>query len=102
MFYKHYRGGIYYTLGFVHQEELDKSKMIKGFKAKREDTLEEVDVYMYDGEFHAEVKEEMVLYLAQDGQLWLRNSKDFYGYVDSEGHIVNLDDEDSRRRFKLM
>jgi hypothetical protein len=94
MFYKHYRGGQYYTLGFVHQEELDISKMTKGFTAIDEATMEDVKVYMYDGEFHADVKEEMVLYLAHDGILWLRNSEDFYGRVEIDGQNV--------RRFKLL
>jgi hypothetical protein len=94
MFYKHYNGGEYLVLGFVHQEELDSTKTLKVFLATDEATLEAVNVYMYDGEFHADVTEEMVLYMAQDGQLWLRNSIDFYGNVEVDGEV--------KRRFKLL
>lgn len=101
MFYKHYNGGEYLTLGFVHEEEIDITKAKRCFLATHEGTLENINVYMYDGEFHADVDEEMVLYMGQGGELWLRNSEDFYGYVNEYGS-TDSKDKTGKRRFKLM
>jgi hypothetical protein len=98
MIYRHYKGGLYYLIGYatpLHNElyNTDKTTIEVVAVAKNEETLEDVNVlivydkkvkstyYVYDNKNLHGV---FCLYRGLDGQHWLRPREKFHGHITEE------------------
>jgi hypothetical protein len=93
MFYKHYKGNEYFVLG-VTLIGVDKSKTEKFIQATHTETEETINVYMYDAKFYTDTNENLVLYIDQSGNYWVRPFDMFFEQVEVDGQLV--------RRFTLI
>lgn len=87
MFYRHYKGNNYYALGSVKQGV--NSEKAKGyFEAVHTETSKPINIFIYDGGFHANVDESLILYIDAKGNYWLRPEEMFLGYVEVDGQEI--------------
>lgn len=87
MFYRHYKGNDYYSLGVVSQGvSVEKAK---GYiPATHTETGQVINVFLYDNGFHVSVEEKLVFYIDAHGNYWLRPKDMFFGNVEIDGKIV--------------
>lgn len=96
MFFRHYKGGVYHTLGITEYLKDTEEDASKFFNATHTEEGYEVNVFMVGSHFYVLGKADagMVLYMGQDGRLWLRPFSMFHGDLEIDGQTV--------KRFELI
>lgn len=88
MFYEHYKGGIYYTLGIIRYEENKNLFLNKTIKATHTEDNVQINILLgRRGYLFTDCEEytKHVLYLGEDGRLWARPFDSFFGTVEIDG-----------------
>lgn len=96
MFYDHYKGGIYYTLGltkFIVSSSFNLMPILEAIHTEDECPVRVIMSRQNHFFVENESYTDHMLYLGQDGRLWLRPRKMFHGLVEVDGEMV--------KRFKL-
>ncbi|WP_090739394.1 DUF1653 domain-containing protein [Paenibacillus sp. Mc5Re-14] len=93
MFYRHYKGGIYYTLGLTSLYEgtgLEREWTHNYLSAIHTETGRKIAVSLIDGRFHVLDEEDtnLVLYLDMVGRFWLRPRDIFFETVKVDGKEI--------------
>lgn len=89
--YRHYKGGIYYTLGITRKIEgayyINNVKFIQAFNTETEEL---VKVYMSNERFNvvSQNNARHMLYIDAEGNYWLRPVEMFFGKIDVNGKMV--------------
>lgn len=93
MFYRHYKGGIYYSLGVTSRNN-DISLYMNGYiKAIHTEDEVSMSVLMKDNRFYVTTEKysNHMLYIDINGKFWLRPKDMFHGVL-----------EDGTKRFTLL
>jgi hypothetical protein len=102
MFYRHYKGGIYYTLGvttrvtggyYVGDVAVGD---VASIKARHTEEDRVISIYMSDSRFYVLYKNNanLILYIDSKGDYWLRPRDMFHGFLIVDGNEVE--------RFRLL
>jgi hypothetical protein len=96
MFYRHYKGNIYYTLGITTFLKDSDEWASKFFNATHTEEQYEISVSMIGSRFYvmSELDAGLVLYMDANGHLWLRPRDMFHGESKVDGKMV--------KRFELI
>jgi hypothetical protein len=98
MFYQHYKGNIYFTLGVTTYLKDSDEWANKFFNATHTEEGYDISIYMMNARFYVMCESDagLMLYMDGNGRIWLRPRDMFHGYIEVDGKEVKRFDPVAR------